>query len=237
MAQSIKIEAKSREGTGSAVARKLRRGGILPGIIYGESGKCVPIQMERHGFQQMLKHHRSESLILDLLLDGGNVRKVLLKDVQHDPLTDYVVHVDFLEVSMTKRMVVSIPLDMIGEPEGVTKGGGVMEVFLRAIEVECLPGDIVESFHVDVSGLLVGDSLHAKDIQMGPQFTLASDPDQAVVGVVAPRMEEEAPAEGEAAAAEPEVIGKKEAGEEEEAAAGEGKKESGKGKESKPAKE
>jgi large subunit ribosomal protein L25 len=216
MAATIRLEAKKRVVGGSPAVRRLRRAGALPGIVYGESGENIPVQLNRHEFQQMLRHHRSESLILDLVLDEGAEKKVLLKEVQHDPITNSVVHVDLQEVSMTRKMRVSVPVDLVGEPVGVTQGGGILETLTRAIEVECLPGDLVESFKLDVTALNVGDSLHASDISLGAQFHLITDPSIAICGVVAPRLEEEpTPAEGEAESVEPEVIGaKKEEGEE-----------------------
>jgi large subunit ribosomal protein L25 len=226
MAGTIRLEAKTREATGTTAVRRLRRTGALPGVVYNDKGETVNVQMDRHGFQQMLRHHRSESLILDLVVDGGAVRKVLLKEVQHDPITNSAVHVDLQEVSMTRKMRVGIAIELFGDPVGVTQGGGILETLSRSVEVECLPADLVESFRVDVSALNVGDSLHVSDLKLDPKFHIITDPAIAIAGVVAPKMEEEAaPAEEGAGAAEPEVIGAKKEEGEEAAEPEEGKKE------------
>jgi len=238
MAGTIRLEAKTREAAGTTAVRRLRRTGALPGVVYSDKGATVNVQMDRHGFQQMLRHHRSESLILDLVVDGGEVRKVLLKEVQHDPITNSVVHVDLQEVSMTKKMRVSIAIDLFGDPVGVTQGGGILETLSRSIEVECLPTDLVESFRIDVSALNVGDSLHVSDMKLDAKFHIITDPSIAIAGVVAPKMEEEvAPVEPGAEAAEPEVIGAKKEEGEEAAEPEEGKKEKKEKKEEKSSKE
>lgn len=210
MAQDIKLMVKTRTLSGSADARRLRRDGILPGVVYYRDTRSRMIQMDRHAFEIMLHHHASENLIMDLVVDDGNAEKVLMKEVQHQALTDHVIHVDFAEVSMTEKMRVRISIELVGESKGVV-AGGVLERILRDIEVECLPGDLVEQFEVDVSGLEIGQHLTVADMGIPDAFTLITAGDVAVAAVAAPRVEEEAtPAEeGEAGAAEPEVIGEK----------------------------
>jgi len=186
----------------------------------------------------MLKHHKSESLILDLKLDEGISKKVLLKEVQHDPVSDAVIQGELVDVSMTRKMRVNIPIILIGEPFGVTQEGGVLEQVLRELAVECLPGDMVETIEVDVSALKIGDSLMVRDIKVDPKLAVLSDANMAVASVTLPQLEEEpvaaAEAGAEAAAAEPEVIGKeKKEGEEEEGGAEKGEEEEGGGKEAK----
>lgn len=217
MAEETKLEARSRDVSGSAAARRLRGQGLLPGILYGGKGKPHLIQTNRHTFVQMLRHHASESLIIDLSVDGKRAKKVLLKEVQHDPLTDEAIHADFVQVSMTKRMRVNVPVTLVGEPVGVTQGGGILDHVMRELEVECLPTDLVEEIVVDVSGLDVAQSLQVKDLDVDPKLTVLTDGDIAVAGVLAPHVvaegeegeEEAAAAEGE----EPEVIGEKPEGE------------------------
>ena len=195
----------------------MRGQGLLPGILYGGKGKPHLIQTNRHTFVQMLRHHASESLIIDLSVDGKRAKKVLLKEVQHDPLTDEAIHADFVQVSMTKRMRVNVPVTLVGEPVGVTQGGGILDHVMRELEVECLPTDLVEEIVVDVSGLDVAQSLQVKDLDVDPKLTVLTDGDIAVAGVLAPHVvaegeegeEEAAAAEGE----EPEVIGEKPEGE------------------------
>ena len=212
MATETKVEAKTREVSGKGAAGRLRREGIVPAVVYGEGKEACPLELNAHDFELLLRHHAGESLVLDLSIDGKATKKVLLRDVQHHPLTDGVLHADFVEISMTKKMRVSIPLNFAGEPVGVTQDGGVLDLLLREVEIECLPADIVEEITVDVSGLNIGDSLQVADIQASLGFEIVTDPDIAVASVAAPRIEEEEVEEEveEGSDGEPEVIGKKE---------------------------
>jgi len=219
MAEAMKLDVATREVSGSANARRLRRDGVLPGVVASEKGESSQVQLDRHGFELMLHRHSSENLILDLSVDGGATKKVLLKEVQHDPLTEEILHVDFVEISMTKKMRARIPVSLTGEPVGVEQEGGILEFLLREIEVECLPGDLVEMIEVDVSGLAIGDSIQVEQVTVPPELAVVTPGDVAVASVSAPRVEEEPTPEDEAEAAaaegaEPEVIGeKKEEGE------------------------
>jgi large subunit ribosomal protein L25 len=222
MAKDTKIVAQKRDVSGSSSSNRLRKDGWLPGIINTNKGDSRMIQMNRHEFDMFLRHHRSESLLLDVEVEGEKSRKVLLKEVQHHPVTDEILHVDFLEVSMTRKMRVNIPLRFIGDPIGVTQEGGVLDCLLREIEVECLPGDLVEGIDVDVSGLKVGDTVRVSELKVSSKLVVLTNGSVAVAGCSIPKVIEEAPAEAEAAPTEPELIGAKKEGEEgEEAAEGE----------------
>lgn len=225
------IVAMKRETTGSAEARRLRKVGQLPAVIYNNKGESRKIQLVMHDFARMLHHHTSENLIVDVNLDGQPLGKALLKEVQHDPVSGALVHVDLVEISMTQKLRVNIALTPVGQCVGV-EAGGIMEQVLRTIEVECLPGDLVEDFKVDVAQLKIGDSLLVRDLQLGDKYSVLTSGALAVIAVSEPKEEEAATPEAAAAAAgaaEPEVIakGKKE---EEEGAAAAG------GAEAKPAK-
>jgi large subunit ribosomal protein L25 len=206
----------------------MRRAGRLPGIIYGGAA-THHVEIEQHAFEQMLHHHASENLILDVEIDGEPLGKALLKEVQHDPLSGHPLHVDLVEVSMTDTLRVSIPIDLVGHPVGVEFGGN-LEHALRELEVECLPDDIVDSFQVDVSALRIGDTILVRELQLGDKYTILAPGDLAVAAVAEPRIEEEpVAAEGAAEApAEPEVIGRKAAEEEEEEEAAKPEKGGGK---------
>ena len=242
MAKEITLAANRRAGAGSAAAAALRRKGWLPAVLYGEQG-VRSVQVKTHEFEMMLTRHTGENLIVDLDVDGV-VTKALLKEVQHEPVRGAPLHADFQEISMTRKMRVSIPIEFVGEPLGVSQEGGILEHALRALDVECLPGDLVDVLTVDVSKLGIGDTLMVRDMTISAQFTVLTGPDVAVATVVAPRLEAEpTPAEGEAvageaAAGEPEVIGRKKA-EGEEGAEGAAPAEKGKGEKPKaePAKE
>lgn len=223
MAKEIKLSANKRETSGSSAAKALRKTGWMPAVVYGEKG-ARSIQINRHNFDLMLKHHASENLIVDLDVEGDAPVKALLREVQHEAVLGHPLHADFIEISMTKKMRVSIAITLVGDPVGVTQQGGILEHVMRTLEVECLPMDLVETFTVDVSGLALGKTLMVRDLTIDPKFTVLTAGDVAVATVVAPREEKvETPEAAAEAAATPEVVGKKkEEGEGEAAAAAKG---------------
>lgn len=210
-----KLMIKSREMKGSASARRMRRDGWIPGVIYNDGGKARTVSLPKHDFEQMLHHHASEHMMVQIQIDDGREVSVLLKEVQRDALSGGVLHVDLQEVAMNKKLHVEVPIELLGEAEGV-KQGGVLDHLLHHVEVECLPADIPEQIEVDVSGLKIGDMLTIQDIQIDlSKYAILMDGDVGVASVSMPRAEEEAvPAEGEEGAeegapAEPEVIREK----------------------------
>lgn len=219
MAEDLKLAASPREGTGSGESGRLRRAGILPAVVYGDGKEGQAIQVKEHEMEQILRHHASGNVLLNLEVEGGKAEKVLLKDVQHHPLTGRLVHADFHTISMTETLKIDVPIEFLGEPPGVSQQGGTLEHLLHEVEIECLPGDILEKIELDVSGLHIGETLLVSDIPVDvSKFTVLTAGDIAVAGVAAPRVEEEPSVEEEAEAAvegaEPEVITeKKEEGE------------------------
>ena len=236
MAKEIKLTAARRQGRGTSTATSLRRTGMLPAVVCG-AGKSRSIQINAHSFEQLLRDHSGENLIFDVDIEGEGVTKVLLKEVQQGPVYGELLHADFLEISMTRKMRVSIPIEFEGEPVGVTQEGGVLEHALRSLDVECLPGDLVDAIKVNVTALSIGHSIMVRDLMVDPKLMVLTGPDVAVATCIAPRAEvapvEEAAATAEAAA-EPEVIGKK--AEEGEEGEGEKKPEKGEKAEKKPEK-
>ena len=205
MGKEIKLSANKRETSGSSAAKALRRTGFVPAVVYGEKAACS-IKINSRAFDSMIIHNSSENLIVDLDVDG-TVIKALLREVQHDVMMGAVLHADFLEISMTKKMRVTITIELKGEPVGVSQQSGILEHLLRQVEVECLPGDLVDSFEVDVTELGLGKTMMIRDIKLDSKYTVLTSGDVAVATVVAPR--EEKVDEAAAAAAAPEVIGKK----------------------------
>ena len=214
MAKESILIAETRETSGSANARRVRRGGGLPGVVNNEKGTARSILLNQHDFELMLHRHHSENLLLDLKVGAEDPKKVLLKSVQHDPLSGMAVHVDFLEISMTRKMRVHISIKLTGDPVGVTQEGGILAQALRSLDIECLPTDLVEQLEVDVSQLKIGQSILVRELKLDPKFAILSSGDLAVASVTKMQEEEVAPAAGEeavaATAAEPEVIGEKE---------------------------
>lgn len=195
----LKLSAQKRTVTGSSQAERLRKTGWLPCVVYDSTGTSLTIQVNRHVLELLLRNREGQNLILDLDIEGEKVRKVLLKDTQRDHIKDYLLHADFLEISMSRKLRIAVPVRLVGEPVGVSQQGGVMEHLLRSVEVECLPGDIVKEFILDVSSLSIGDTLSVRDIKTDPKLTILTVPDIAVVSVQLPHFEEEKPAEEEAA--------------------------------------
>jgi len=220
MADQILVQAKPRDKKGSGGARSLRRDGALPAVVYGDGKDGKALELNEHDFEQILRHHASEHLVMDLQVGKDKPKKVLLKEVQHHPVTGRILHADFHEISMTKKLRVAVPVELLGEPEGVSQQGGVLEHLIREIEIECLPADIPEQVQVDVAGLHIGENVTVESIVL-PQdkYLILTAPDVAVAAVAAPRVVEEPVAEEEAeeaeaaeageGAAEPEVIGEK----------------------------
>jgi large subunit ribosomal protein L25 len=208
-----KLTVKNRDVKGSANARRLRRDGWVPGVIYSEGRAARMIALPKHDFEQMLRHHASEHVMVKIEIEGGKEESVLLKDVQRDALSSGVVHVDLQAVAMDKKLRVEVPVELTGEPEGVKNQGGVLDHLLHHIEIECFPADIPEGIHVDVSGLKLGEMLAIKDLQLGAaKYTIVMDKEMGVASVSLPKVvEEPVAAEGEAVAApaEPEVIREK----------------------------
>lgn len=227
MAIGIAVKAEQRANHGTSQARRMRHTGVLPGVVYGDGKPGLNIQMDRHQFEKTMGSHLSEHPILDLDVTGVSPKKVLLQEVQYHPVTGQVIHVDFHEVSMTKKLKVAMAIRLVGEPHGVVQQGGVLEHLLRTVTIECLPGDILEHVDVDVSAMAIGDTLNVGDIKLdAAKYRVISDTHIAVAGVTAPREEEAAAATTAATAAEPEVLREKKDLEGEGAEAG-AKKEAG----------
>ena len=213
--KETKLTAKTRTEKGGGASGRLRRTGWFPAVVYGEGRPGVDIQLNEHDFVMMLRSHRSENMIVDLAVEGRDKPfKVMLKAMQHHPISGRVIHVDFYEVSMTRKIEVEVPVRLTGVPTGVANEGGILEHVLRALTVQCLPGDLIEEFTLDVSELSIGKNLRVRDVKIdAAKYKVLSDADQVVAAVAAPRTEEEEKAEAEAdaaaAAAGPEVLTEK----------------------------
>jgi len=207
-----KLNVMSRDLKGSENARRMRRDGKIPGVIYSEGKEAREICLDKHDFEKMLHHHAGDQMMVKIELDGKD-SSVLLKDVQHDMMGNGVLHVDFMEVSLTQKLKITAQLELVGEPVGVVTQGGVLEQMLHSLDIACLPGDIPEKIEVDVSALNLGDSLSVKDIQLdASKFDVFMDGDVGIASVLAPRVavaDSEEEEEGEGEGGEPEVINEK----------------------------
>ena len=233
----IQLKGSRREGTGKGWARKARAAGQIPAVLYGHGEDPRPIAVDFREFELALRSHKGSNAIVNLNVAGGEVT-ALVRDVQYDPLSRVIIHLDFQHISLTEQIEVEVAVNFVGLPIGVKDGGGILEHLVRTLTVKCLPTAIPAGIDVDVTALNIGENLHVSDLKPGAGYEIVSDADVAVAAVVAPAAEEvvAAPVEGEAAtAAEPEVVGAKGKKEGEEGAPAATAKEGG--KETKEAKE
>jgi large subunit ribosomal protein L25 len=228
------LEAQTRDSFGKNEARRTRREGKVPAVLYGGDGaQATPIAVAPKALLKILHSESGQNTLIQLKLAGGGDTRVLVKDFQLDPITHQVLHADFYRVAMDKVLQVTIPIVVHGEAPGIKQQGGILEHIRREIEIECLPGDIPEHIDVDVSQLMLHQGIRVRDIATSAKWKPISDPDMMLVHVIMPKAEEAAvTAEATAAAAtatpaEPEVIkkGKKEEEQGEAAAAAPVKKE------------
>jgi large subunit ribosomal protein L25 len=212
----IPLSGERRQDQGKNATRKVRAAGKIPGVVYGHGEAPVAVAIPARDFQLAIRKHKGANAIVNLAVDGGEYT-ALIREVQYDPVSHAILHLDFHHISLTETVEVSVVVHLNGVPTGVKDGGGVLELITREIEIRCLPTQIPAYIEVDVVALNIGDSIHVRDLNV-PDVTIVTDPDTTVVTVVPPTVMEEKPAEGEAAAAgtaaEPEVIakGKKEEG-------------------------
>ena len=215
------LEAIARDTLGKNEARRTRRAGRVPGVLYGgENNTATPISVEPKALLKILHSESGANTLISLKLAGAGDARVLVKEYQLDPITHHVLHADFYRVVMDRILRVPIPVVVKGEPKGVKQQGGLLEFIRREIEIECLPADIPENVEVDVSELMLYQGVRVRDLAVHPKWKAVSDPDMMIVHVILPKAEEvAAPAEAAVAApvtpAEPEVIKKGKKDEEE----------------------
>ena len=193
---TVDIAIERRTGNGKGAAKRLRRSGVIPGIFYGPKRDTTSIGVGAEEFENKLTHLEGSHLIR-LLNPAGDAdlseKMVLLREVQRHPVTGAVLHADFLEVDLTERLTVSVPLRFVGKAAGVV-AGGILQPVLREIEVECLPTEIPEFIEIDVSALNIHEAIHVSDLQLPEGVTVAGDATQTLVTVLPPTVEEVKPA-------------------------------------------
>ncbi|HVT18290.1 MAG TPA: 50S ribosomal protein L25 [Thermoanaerobaculia bacterium] len=209
----LTIEVQQRGEAGTGASRRLRAEGKIPAVVYGLGRETLPIHIERKAFLDMLKESGSENPIFLLKLAGsGKERHAMIRDMQVDPISRQVIHIDFLRVSMTEKVRVSVPIELVGTAYGVKTEGGMLDFVTREVHVECLPGDIPKHLQLEVSELHIGQHREAGDLALPKGVALLDEPDRVIVAVAhakieaAPAAAEEVAAEEAPASAEPEVI-------------------------------
>jgi large subunit ribosomal protein L25 len=220
MRKDISVAAEVRGTRGKNEARRTRRRGLIPAVLYGSFQDPVPIALSPKELLQILRSSTGYNTIFNLVVNGGETSPCMVVDEQFDPVKGSLLHADLKRIDLTKRLRVSVPVTTAGEPKGVKQQGGLLEVISRSVEIETVPDEIPDSFVVDVTELMMGQSKRASDVGLTGSMKLLSPPDAVIAHVVAMRAEEVAPAAAEVApvaeatpaAGEPEVIkkGKKE---------------------------
>ncbi len=222
--EQVHLNAKLRPTLGTTSAQTLRQSGWIPGVVYGKGHPPRAVMVEQQALLKILHTKAGENALINLHIDDEGIdaesakskkgkagTTVILKEVQHHPVTGSVRHIDLHQISLTEAIHVNVPVVATGEPVGVKQDGGVMEYLLRDIEVECLPTQIPERFTLDVSALKIGDSLHVKDIVLPDGVKLHVNLEAVVLSVLA--LKEEKVAEvvpgAETAGTEPEVLKQK----------------------------
>ena len=232
MRKNIVVAAEPRQTRGKNEARRLRVRGMAPAVVYGSGQPALVVSVDPKAVMRILHGGTGHNTIFDVAVKDGETTPAMIVDWQLDPVKGNLLHLDLKRIDLTKRLRVSVPVHTTGEAVGVKQQGGLLELVVREIEIECLPDDIPENFTVDVSQLMMNQAIRASDVALSASMKLVSLADAVIAHVVALRAEAEttaAPAEGEAAAtaAEPEVIekGKKEEEGAEPEEKGKGKKE------------
>src|SRR5215467_10376080 len=215
------LEAQARTPGNKNDARRVRKAGKVPAVLYGADKEATTVAVDPRQVQRILHSKTGYNTIFDLTLDGGDRTKAMIVDWQHEPIKGSLLHIDLKRIAMDQKLRVNVPIELVGEPAGVKQQGGILEQIVREVEVECLPSDIPNAIELNVAELVFGMVLRVSDLPKNEKIKFVTDPDQPVAHIISIKEEEVPTAEavaGEAAAApaEPEVIkkGKQEAEEE-----------------------
>ena len=210
----VSFTATPRDAVGKGAARTLRSKGEIPAVIYGHGRESQALSLNARDLDRMLGNIQAESTVIEVTV-GSTTSKTLIREIQRHPIRRQILHVDFQSLVAGEKVTVSIPIVLLGVPEGVRLGGGVLDQTLRELEIEVDPSDIPDHVEIDVTNMVIGDSKHVSDLSLPAGVEVLDDAETSVAVVAAPRavIEETAavvePVEGDAGAvAEPEVIGR-----------------------------
>jgi len=216
--ERIGIKVDFRQDKGKENAKKIRKTGFIPAVVYGKDTN-ISLSLPFESLKVLRSIHFSESSVVDVTIEGDKkpiTMPVFIKDIQFHPITDEIIHIDFLKVSLTEKIKVDVPIVLKGEAKGAKEADGTVDQILREIEVEGFPLDIPERIELDVSELEIGNSLHVSDLNIVGKIKVITELTETIVTVLAKKEEpeEEVIAE-EPQAKEPEVIKEKKEGPEE----------------------
>jgi len=187
------LKVEKREKKTKSYLKELRKFGKVPGVYYMQGGEAIPISLDLHGFRQMLIHRVN---LFDLDFGKCKNKTSIIRDMQYNPITGAVIHVDLMGVKASEKIEIKVPLNLVGTPIGVKEEGGILEFVSRELEIACLPKDIPTSIDVDVAELKLNESIAVRDIPL-ENLELVSDEDMVIALVSPPRVEEEVVAEVE----------------------------------------
>ena len=206
------LEAQPRTAGTKNDARRVRRQGKVPGVLYGAGESAVPVSLDPRQIARILHSQTGHNTIFDLTLEGGKATKAMIVDWQYEPIKGALLHIDLKRIAMDQKLHVRVPIVLKGEAEGVKTQGGILEQNLRELEVECLPADIPTSIEADITHLVFGTVLRVSDLPHHAKLKVLTEANQMVAHIVAIKEEvvvaPEVAAEAAAAPAEPEVIKK-----------------------------
>ena len=198
MSKTLSLQVSQRAGIGRTALKAVRKAGRVPGVLYGmtkdKTVRSRPIEIESKKLASLLHSSTSENVLVDVEITDAAGKKVdqhlaLLSDVQHHPIEDYIIHIDLHEIAQDEILHAEVPVTSVGEPAGVKTGGGLLETMLRTIRVACLPRNLPDLITVDVSHLLIGHSVHVREITLPEGVTATNPPELPVFSVFAPKEE------------------------------------------------
>ena len=205
------VEAQPRASRGKNEARRTRRQGLIPAIVYGAFKDSQSVSVNPKDILKIIRSRTGHNSIFDLNIDGVERTPVIVADEQYDPIKGSLLHIDLRRIDLSRKLRVSVPVHVTGEARGVKQQGGVLDVVTRAVEIECVPADIPDQFSVDVTELTIGTNIRVSDLPVKEGVRVLTAPEAVIAHVVGIK-EEAAPEAVVAAPAEPEVVkkGKKE---------------------------
>ncbi len=210
--KDLVVDVTPREAPGKNRSRRLRRQGLIPGIVYGAKRDPLTVTVDPKKLLEIIHSESGVNTIFQLNLAGQEARRhVMIKEYQVDPVKGQLIHADFVRIQMDEVIEVEVPVQVTGEAAGVKLDGGILEHVTREVRVSCLPGDIPEHVMIDVTALKIGDALRVSDLPKSDRYRILTEPDQTLVVVSPPAKEEEVAPAAEVAVAvptEPEVIKK-----------------------------
>lgn len=190
--KQVNLTVTKRTKTGKEVAKKLRKNGLIPAIVYGSHTKPIPIAVRFNELEKIFSRYKGETLIFNLEIINGEVikKQAILKDYQLHPVTDQIIHLDFFVIEEAEPIEIEVPLEFVGKPLGVSKGG-ILEILKHEVTIECLPNQIPDKITVDLRNLDIGDVLHVKDLKVSENIKIKNNPEETIVTIITEKEEGE----------------------------------------------